>query len=73
MKLKSHQELIAHLDDVKQDNTGSLILLLSINYKVLIPNHTISLQSIKKLIGKDISIFRLDDNYYFKEMECDSD
>lgn len=72
MKLKSHQELIAHLDDVKQEDED-VLLCLSVDYKLSIPDHSISLQDIKKLVGKDISIFRLDDNYYFKKLEGDFD
>jgi len=71
--MKSHQELISQLSQIKQKNDGNLLLVLTTNYKLTIPDRAIPLNRLKKLVGKNISIFRLGDQYYIKEMEVHSD
>jgi hypothetical protein len=72
-ELKSRQELIAKLTNFDQDEDGNFVLLLTIEDKLLIPRHTISKDHLKRLIGENIGIFRLDEHYYLKKMVEDSD
>lgn len=71
VQLSDRQEAAGKLKGINHSN-NFLLLHLSVEYRVKISDQKKIEDQLTKLVGKNISVLRLDDHYYVKEKREES-
>lgn len=67
MRLSENMEMVGNLKNIKEED-GALILIFEVQKELEIPSNLDMEEKLHKMIGEKIAIFRLDDEYFIRQI-----